>query len=131
MRDRVWIITGLLVFLGLITYPVWHNLSAHTTSKGPDLVLPAREKDCVAPVDYMKASHMKLLLSWRDDVVRRNERAFTAFDGKIYNKSLSGTCLNCHNKQEFCDRCHSYVGVSTPYCWNCHVDPALAERSAR
>ena len=131
MRDKVWIITGLLLFLGLITYPVWHSVSAHTTSKGPDLVLPAREKECIAPLSYMRTSHMKLLLAWRDEVVRQGHHTYTAVDGKVYNMSLSGTCLRCHNKKDFCDRCHSYAGVSTPYCWNCHVDPALAERSAR
>jgi hypothetical protein len=131
MRDKVWIITGLLLFLGLITYPVWHNLSAHSTSKGPDLVLPVRAKECVAPLSYMRSSHMELLLSWQDEVVRQGQHTYTAVDGKVYNMSLSGTCLRCHNKKEFCDRCHSYAGVSTPYCWDCHVDPALAEGSAR
>lgn len=131
MRDKLWIITGLFLFLCLITYPAWRNLAAHTTPKGPDLVLPKNEKDCVAPVSYMRTSHMKLLLNWRDEVVRQDQHSYTAFDGKVYNVSLSGTCLSCHNKEKFCDRCHSYVGVSTPYCWNCHVDPALAQRSAR
>jgi [DsrC]-trisulfide reductase subunit J len=131
MRDRLWIIAGLFLFLGLITYPAWHDLAARTTSKGPDLVLPANEKDCVAPVSYMRTSHMKLLLTWRDEVVRHDQHTYTSFDGKVYSMSLSGTCLRCHNKERFCDRCHSYVGVSTPYCWNCHVDPALAQRSAR
>ena len=131
MPDKVWIITGLLFFLGLITYPVWHSVSAHTTSKGPDLVLPAREKECVAPLSYMRTSHMKLLLSWQDEVVRQGQHTYTAVDGKVYNMSLSGTCLRCHNKKDFCDRCHSYAGVSTPYCWNCHVDPTLALGSAR
>jgi hypothetical protein len=130
MRDKVWIVCGLLLFLGLITYPAWHNLAAHTTSKGPHLVLPAHEKDCVAPVSYMRTSHMKLLLTWRDEVVRQGRQRYTAFDGKVHDMSLSGTCLRCHSKREFCDRCHSYTGVSTPYCWNCHVDPALARRSA-
>jgi len=131
MPDKVWIISGLLLFLGLTTYPVWHNLSAHTTSKGPDLVLPVSAKECVAPLSYMRTSHTKLLLSWRDEVVRQGRRTYAAADGKVYNMSLSGTCLRCHNKQKFCDRCHSYAGLSTVDCWNCHVDPALAEGSKR
>jgi hypothetical protein len=46
--------------------------------------------------------------------------------------SLTGTCLTgCHtNKAEFCDRCHNYAAVSV-YCWDCHVDPKLAGRSAK
>ena len=131
MRDKAWIIAGLLLFLGLITYPAWHNLAAHPSMKGPDLLLPAHDKQCVAPVSYMRTSHMKLLLDWRDKVVRQDQHTFNGLDGKVYNMSLSGTCLQCHDKQKFCDRCHDYSGVSTPYCWNCHVDPAQAGRSSR
>jgi len=31
--------------------------------------------------------------------------------------------MNCHkDKAEFCDQCHSYMGVQ-PRCWDCHVYP--------
>lgn len=131
MRDRFWILAGLLVFLGLVTYPVWHDLVAHTTSRPPDLVLPAHEKQCVAPVEYMRTSHMKLLLEWRREVVREDKSKYVAFDGKVYDMSLTGTCLKCHDREKFCVRCHEYAGVRTPYCWNCHLDPAQIKRSAR
>jgi RNase P subunit RPR2 len=71
----------------------------------------------------MRAAHMKMLIQWREDVVRRGDRRFVAFNGKVYEKSLTRTCLGCHNKAGFCDRCHAYSGVSGPYCWNCHSDP--------
>lgn len=127
MRDRGVIYAGLIVFLGLVTYPFTYNLATRKTSKAPELALPAQAKRCVAPREYMRDSHMKLLLSWRDGVVRNNIREFAAFDGKIYTVSLSGTCLSqCHtNKVEFCDRCHSYTGVEGPNCMDCHVDPKL------
>jgi [DsrC]-trisulfide reductase subunit J len=128
MRDRYWIIAGLSLFLGVITYPVWHNLEARTTVQPPVLVLPQHEKDCVAPVSFMRTSHMKLLLDWRDRVVREDQRKYVAYDGKVYDMNLTGTCMKCHEKKGFCDRCHNYAGVRTPYCWNCHVDPELAER---
>ncbi len=131
MRDKVWIIAGLLLFLGLVTYPAWHDLVAGTTAKPPQLVLPANQKQCVAPLSYMRTSHMKLLLQWRRSVVRDGQTKYVAFDGKVYNMKLSGTCLRCHSQQEFCTRCHNYVGVRTPYCWNCHLDPAQVKRSAR
>lgn len=131
MRDRGWIITGLLVFLGLVLYPVWHGLIAHTTANPPMLLLPAHEKECVAPLNYMRCSHMKLLVQWRRDVVLHNQSKYVAYNGKVYNISLVGTCLKCHNRQEFCVRCHTYVGIRTPNCWSCHVAPELAERSAR
>jgi hypothetical protein len=131
MRDRVWIIAGLCLFLGAVTYPVWHGLEADTTSKLPDLVLPAHEKQCVAPLSYMRTSHMKLLLDWRYSVVREDKSKYVAFNGKVYDMNLTGTCLKCHEKKNFCDRCHAYAGVRTPYCWECHVDSALAQRSAQ
>ena len=124
MHDRAWIMTGLVLFLALATFPMWRNLQARPSALKPALVLPAGHKDCVLPSTTMRASHMKLLLQWRDDVVRKDIRSFKAYDGQVYSISLSGTCLSCHSKAEFCDRCHSFTGVQTPYCWNCHIDPA-------
>jgi hypothetical protein len=127
MRDRVWIFAGLAVFVALVTLPFW---CAHGTtrdlSKVPNLVLPAHEKQCIEPAAVMRSRHMQLLVSWRQDVVRGGDRKFVASNGKVYEKSLTRTCLGCHNKQEFCDRCHQYAGVSGPYCWNCHNQPQTA-----
>jgi len=126
MRDKVPILAGLAAFLVLITMPIWWNAARGTTAKGPDPVLPANEKTCVAPLEYMKTSHMQLLIDWREQVVRSDNRTYKAFNGKNYRVSLTGTCLGCHtNKAEFCDRCHNYAAV-TIYCWDCHVDPKLA-----
>ncbi len=71
---------------------------------------------------------MDLLVSWREGVVRQRERVYRAFNGRTYNVSLTGTCLSqCHqNKADFCDRCHNYIGVKGPYCWDCHLDPLPA-----
>ncbi len=123
MRDRPLIYTGLLLFLAILTFPVWRNLSVRANAKGPNLILPAREKQCVAPIEFMRTSHMSLLLDWRENVVRRSGRDFAAPDGRHYTMSLTGTCLHqCHTaKAEFCDRCHTYAAVDLP-CWNCHQD---------
>ncbi|HCX02472.1 MAG TPA: cytochrome C, partial [Syntrophaceae bacterium] len=44
-------------------------------------------------------------------------------NGRTFEKSLTGTCLQCHsNKEQFCDRCHNYVGAK-PSCFNCHIIP--------
>ncbi len=129
MRDRGLIIGGLILFLGVISLPVWYNAAAGTLAKAPDLKLPTQEKNCVAPVEYMRTSHMDLLITWRDQAVRQNDRTFKAFDGKTYTIGLSQTCLKCHaSKADFCDRCHDYAGVQLP-CWNCHVDPQHLQRS--
>jgi hypothetical protein len=130
MRDRVLIALGLVVFIVLVTYPVWHAAYAKTTTSGPQIKLPQQEKNCVAPVAYMRAAHMKLLIDWREGAVRDHQLTYTANDGKKYRVSLSNTCLGqCHTKrEEFCDRCHQYAAVSGPYCWDCHVDPATVAR---
>ena len=127
MKDRGKIIAGTLLFLGLLSFPIWHNLASGKTSYRPDLVVKTRNvpgKDkCVMPVEYMRTSHMKLLNEWRTAVVRSGDRIFTAADGRQFQRSLTGTCLDCHsNKSSFCDRCHDYAGVK-PSCWDCHVVP--------
>ena len=131
MHDKGIIYGGLAVFLVAITFPVSYNIVHGKSSKGPELQLPATQKECVAPVEYMKDSHMKLLISWRNSRVRDNIRTYTSYDGKSYNISLTGTCLGkCHtNKAEFCDSCHNYVGIRSIDCMDCHVDPKLIQRS--
>jgi hypothetical protein len=107
---------------------MWYNLATGTTSRAPELKRPVEEKNCVAPVEYMRTSHMELLTTWRDQVVRQNVRTFKAFDGTTYTMGLTQTCMKCHSsKADFCDRCHGYAGV-TPYCWDCHIDPKLAQK---
>lgn len=132
MRDRTVIYAGLAVFLALLTFPAWRNLASGATSKGPGQVLPRDQKECVAPVAYMRTSHMKLLLDWRNEAVRLNNREFVAFNGKTYARSLTKTCLEqCHGeKTQFCDRCHTYASVSAT-CWDCHLDAKRALRAAR
>ncbi len=124
MRDRGPVLLGLLLFLGLATAPTWYNLASGRPGRAPALQLPAGEKECVAPLAYMKTSHMKLLYEWRDRAVRDNQNTYQAHDGRTYTISLTGTCLQqCHGSRAgFCDRCHAYTGVRDPYCWDCHLD---------
>lgn len=123
MYDAGKVIVGLLVFLCLITFPVWYNVGSGKGDFKPDLQLGTQEKECVAPKIQMRASHMQLLDTWRDTVVRDGPRLYRAWNGKTFQMSLTKTCLKCHSKKEkFCDECHSYAGVD-PNCWNCHVIP--------
>jgi hypothetical protein len=127
MYDARKIIVGLLLFLALVSLPIWVNL-ARGGSRPPELEIVTTEKQCVAPVEYMRKHHMKLLQEWRDAVVREGDRIYVAQDGRKYEMSLSRTCLGCHsNKEGFCDRCHDYVHV-TPNCWNCHQGPVKENR---
>jgi hypothetical protein len=137
MRDRGPIFVGLFLFVALFTFPVWRGAIARTVARQPELTLPAGQKDCVLPAEQMRKTHMQLLIQWREEKVRDGITTYTAYDGKKYSVSLTGTCLKCHGDQpgeaqlnsaslsrspKFCDTCHQYSGVSTPYCFDCHVN---------
>lgn len=121
------VITGLVVFLILVTFPFWYDVGNSAAAPEPELDTPAirqlAEKQCVEATPYMRESHMALLNTWRTAVVRDGYRVYVAENGKPYEMSLQNKCMECHaNKSEFCDRCHDYLGVA-PDCWNCHVEP--------
>lgn len=123
MRDKKLIITGVIIFIIIVTFPFWYNRGK--AAPQPELELTAKAKAakvCVRSTDFMKAEHMQLLDLWREAVVRQGDRIYVSPDGKEYSMSLTSTCLDCHsNKANFCDRCHNYASVR-PYCWNCHID---------
>ena len=121
------IIAGIVVFLIVASVPFWYGRGKAVSPPDLKLDTPAierlKEKLCVETAPYMRANHMKLLAAWRESVVREGNRSYTATDGKVYEISLTGTCLKCHsNKEQFCDRCHDYAGAK-PTCWNCHIIP--------
>ncbi len=123
MYDAGKILTGLIIFLVLVTFPIWSNLASGEAAYKPDLKIVTEEKQCVAPADYMRASHMSMLNEWRNSVVRDGERVYVTHDGRRYEMSLSNTCTKCHsNKSEFCDQCHNSLGVRLT-CWECHNEP--------
>jgi hypothetical protein len=130
IQNRNIIIAGLILFIVLMTSPVWyHFIFSNETPTAPKLTLSEKAlaaKECVRSKEYMKAEHMQLLDVWRDTVVREGKRTYVSPNGKSYNMSLSSgenSCLGCHGaKAKFCDKCHTYASV-TPYCWDCHIDP--------
>jgi hypothetical protein len=123
MYDAGKILVGLAVFLCAITSPVWYVAAQGGEVSAPELEISTEVEQCVEPVSYMRSSHMRMLLDWRETVVREGVRTYTASDGSEYEISLTGTCLDCHqDKSVFCDRCHNYLG-KTPACWNCHISP--------
>lgn len=120
------IITGLIIFLALISLPFWFNLGS-AAYKQPKVELPKNEKSCVESKEYMRTHHMELLNQWRDWALRDGKRTYINHNGKKFAISLQNTCLNCHkSKEQFCDKCHQDAGV-TPYCWDCHVPPKEAK----
>lgn len=122
MYDSGKIITGLIIFVLFVTFPIWYNHG--DAAAVPKVELPKDAKECVLPADQMRAKHMQLLNQWRDKVLRTGDRSFDVkIAGKEYQKSLMNTCMQCHtSKKKFCDQCHTYASVS-PYCWDCHLAP--------
>ena len=117
------IITGLVIFLALFTFPFWYNHGK--AAPAPERVLTQKAqaaKTCIRSATFMRAEHMQILNDWRNIVVRDGQRVYVNTEGKEFEMSLSNTCLDCHsNKTDFCDRCHTYASVA-PYCWDCHID---------
>ena len=124
MHDAGKVLAGLVVFLAIATSPMWYFAVSGAEAKAPELNIAAESKQCLAPTPYMRAFHMDMLNDWRDEAVRTSDTTYVGLDGKTYEKSLAGTCLgDCHaNKDQFCDRCHEYVGAE-PFCWDCHGSP--------
>ncbi|WP_258359286.1 sulfate reduction electron transfer complex DsrMKJOP subunit DsrJ [Moorella sulfitireducens (nom. illeg.)] len=127
MNDFRYIITGLVLFIVLVTFPLWTRAGKAAPAPVPSLETQAiqqlEEKQCVEGTEYMRANHMSLLEEWRNQVVREGKRTYVAGNGKEYEMSLQKTCLQCHsNKSQFCDQCHNYLGVQ-PDCWTCHIEP--------
>lgn len=124
MYDGGKIIPGLIIFLGIATFPFWYARANADAVGKPQLTLPANATECVESTSYMRTSHMQMLNQWRELVVRQGEAMYMNSSGKTYEMSLTRTCMKCHtNREEFCSKCHTYSGVSTPYCWSCHVEP--------
>jgi hypothetical protein len=124
MHDAGKITAGLAVFLAIVTLPLWyHSVKGAESSGPPELKIAADSKQCVAETSYMRSRHMNLLNEWRQEVVRDGDRMMVGIDGETYEKNLAVTCIfACHsNREEFCDRCHGYVGVE-PFCWDCHAE---------
>jgi len=121
MYDKGKVLTGLAIFVIIVTFPIWYNASGSEHYPNPKIL--TKVKDCVMPLAYMRSSHMKLLVDWRDEVLRDGNRTKVTVDGVKYQRSLQDGCMYCHkSKTKFCDECHKYVGTE-PYCWDCHFVP--------
>ena len=125
MYNKGTVIAGLAIFVLFVTFPIWFNgLDAGPLPK-PELP-PGGEKECVISAEVMRDTHMQLLNTWRDDVLRDADRVSVTVGGKEYRKGLQMACMQCHsNKEKFCDTCHEYAAVQ-PTCWDCHLTPVEA-----
>jgi len=121
MHDAGKVMAGLAIFLAVATSPVWSHALKGAEVGAPELTIGGKSPVCVAETSYMRTLHMDLLNDWRDEAVRDGDRVYVGLGGVEYDKSIDGTCLeSCHsNREEFCDRCHQYVGEEVS-CWECH-----------
>jgi [DsrC]-trisulfide reductase subunit J len=128
MYDENKIIPMIIIFLAVVTFPLWYNLGKAAPPPDPKLDTPViqqmKVKECVLPKADMITQHMKILDQWRMEVVRQDApRQYRLADGRVFERSLDNGCLHCHsNKTQFCDQCHNYLEVK-PFCWDCHFPP--------
>jgi hypothetical protein len=121
MYDAKYIIPGLIVFVALMTFPIWKNMGNAGPVPKPEK--PKEVTKCIEPAQYMRTSHMKILDDWRDQALREANRTPIEVNGIKYDRSLMTGCMKCHKeKKKFCDECHTYTSVK-PYCWDCHFLP--------
>jgi hypothetical protein len=121
MYDAKYIIPGLIVFVALMTFPIWKNMGNAGPVPKPEK--PKEVTKCVESAQFMRTSHMKVLDDWRDEVLREGNRTPIEVNGIKYDRSLMNGCMKCHTeKKKFCDECHTYTSVK-PYCWDCHFLP--------
>ena len=125
LYNATWVVTGLALFVGIFIGFSLYGVAAGASIKAPEPAkAPGGETQCIEDTLWMRENHMQLLVEWREDVVRNNDRVYRSqLLKKDFDKSLTNTCLDCHeNKQDFCDSCHTYSAVS-PNCWDCHNIP--------
>ncbi len=124
MYDSGKIIPGLLIFVLLITFPIWYNnlignVGAAPT-KNPSLppemiqgaVFPNNQKHL--PATEMRAKHMELF--------KAIHVTAQGYDPAKDGQKPTMSCVGCHgSKEQFCDSCHNYVSEKkVPDCWTCH-----------
>ena len=96
------------------------NIASATESYGMPKLDIGKGGQCVAPTEWMRKNHMKVLFKQRDETVHQGIR-----DGKYSLKN----CVECHaslrdnsvigRPDSFCEGCHRYEAVKID-CFECH-----------
>ncbi len=104
MNDKVKVIIGLLIFVGLLTFPIWSSFGSKASA--PEIELSATAEaagQCVLEKEDMIRNHMQVLDVWRSSVVRDGKRIYKNEKGKTFDMSLStgkGSCIGCHESNQ-------------------------------
>lgn len=119
---RGWAVLLAAVFLAVALPAAAHGDESKAASSRVPLPHDADKKGdkCVRDDDYMRRNHMNLLKHQRDETMRKGIRT-TQYSLK--------NCIECHaskknnsvigSNDNFCQGCHSYVGVKLD-CFECH-----------
>jgi len=121
MYDAPKVIAGIIIFLLIVLTPFMYNTATGKAKYVPTFIPDSSGAQCVESREWMRVNHMDLLDQWRNEVVRDADRYYISSTGKKYEKSLTNTCMECHQKKDdFCTKCHDFAAVEQPNCWNCH-----------
>ncbi|MCI5157025.1 MAG: hypothetical protein D3906_01045 [Candidatus Electrothrix sp. AUS1_2] len=127
MYDKEKIITGLVIFVLLITFPLWYNnISCDAEETQPvsnnelseamfqSITFPNDAKHALSTPE-MRSTHMQMLEQIHAKAVA------DGYSPEKDGKKNQMQCLMCHGtKESFCDSCHASAAVTTPHCWTCH-----------
>jgi hypothetical protein len=96
------------------------NIAGATESYGMPKLDIGKGGKCVAPTEWMRVNHMKVLFKQRDETVHQGIR------GSKYSLK---NCVECHaslrdnsvigRPDSFCEGCHRYEAVKID-CFECH-----------
>ena len=125
---------GWAALLGAVFLAVALPVAAHEDGKSSRVPVPQhadkKGDKCVRDEDYMRRHHMDLLKHQRDETMRKGIRT-TQYSLK--------NCIECHaskknnsvigSNENFCQSCHSYVGVRLD-CFECHSSKPKAAGGA-
>jgi len=119
----------------LILFPFAYSVgdwavSLATPTPEPFLERPdAQFAECVRDTEYMRFSHMTLLMNARDEAIRAGNRgdiglsrlkpgnAVSKVSAESENRAF---CSDCHTSRErFCNQCHTAVNLNLD-CFSCH-----------
>jgi hypothetical protein len=110
-----------VVLAVIVLFPVGYYAALRAFPQGePFLEMPDPEQhgeDCVKDTEYMRYSHMELLLEIREETVREGKR------GEIGLSVGDQNCRDCHsNRERFCNECHNTANLYLD-CFDCHYYP--------
>ncbi|MGA7595916.1 MAG: hypothetical protein WCA64_12040 [Gallionella sp.] len=110
------------------------NIAGATESYGMPKLDIGKGGHCVAPTEWMRVNHMKVLFKQRDETVHQGIR------GSKYSLK---NCVECHaslrdnsvigRPDSFCEGCHRYEAVKID-CFECHSSKrstALAQEETK